>query len=197
MPQTTIRTAPRPKRVAMVALALCGLGLGMLAACSSPPGAATSTPPLTLVPKVDLDRYAGDWYVIGAIPTSFEDNAYNSKESYRLDPDGRMVTTFSFNEGGFTGPLKTYTSTGYILDKTTNAVWGQQYIWPIKADYRISHLSPDYQQVIVAREKRDYVWIMARTPTISDADYQRLVALVVREGYDAGKLRKMPQASGK
>src|SRR6185437_13210920 len=48
-----------------------------------------------------------------------------------------------------------------------NAVWGVQVFWPIKAQYVVAWLKSDYSQVIVARDARDYTWVMARTPTIS------------------------------
>ncbi len=170
-----------------------------VAACGSPatPGGSAPAQPVTLAPKVDLPRYMGDWYVIASIPTSLEDGGYNAKESYRLEPDGRIAITFTFNDGGFAGPLKTYHSTGSVPDARTPAIWDVQFVWPVKADYRISYLASDYSQVVVTREKRDYVWIMARTPTIADADYQRLAAIVAREGYDPKKLKRVLQASGK
>ena len=83
------------------------------------------------------------------------------------------------------------------MDADSNAVWGQQYVWPIKADYRISYLSPDYSETVIAREKRDYVWIMARTPTISEGDLQKLIAFVGQQGYDVSKIVPVPQASGR
>jgi len=46
---------------------------------------------------------------------------------------------------------------------------------------------------VIARQARDFVWIMARTPTIPDEDYQRLVALVASLGYDSTQLRRVPQ----
>ena len=45
----------------------------------------------------------------------------------------------------------------------------------------------------IAREARDYVWIMARTPQLSEADYARLTDFVAAMGYDVSKLRKVPQ----
>jgi apolipoprotein D and lipocalin family protein len=80
-----------------------------------------------------------------------------------------------------------------VLDKLTNAVWGMQFVWPIKADYRITYLNDDYSQTIVSREKRDYVWIMARTPLIPEADYQRLLKILIEQGYDINKVIKVPQ----
>ena len=43
------------------------------------------------------------------------------------------------------------------------------------------------------RQQRDYVWIMARTPQIPDADYQALLTLLADEGYDISKIQKVPQ----
>jgi len=68
-----------------------------------------------------------------------------------------------------------------------------QFVWPVKADYRIVHVAPDYSTTIVGRRKRDYVWIMARTPRIDDAVYGDLVRMVAELGYDVGKIRKVPQ----
>ena len=67
-----------------------------------------------------------------------------------------------------------------------------QFIWPIKAEYLIAYLDEAYTQTIIARNARDYVWIMARTPTISDMDYNRLILKVADLGYDIRKLRKVP-----
>jgi apolipoprotein D and lipocalin family protein len=68
-----------------------------------------------------------------------------------------------------------------------------RFIWPIKAEFLITYLSPDYSQTMIGRNKRDYVWIMARTPEIPEADYQRLLTELAAQGYDLSKLRKVPQ----
>ena len=73
--------------------------------------------PIHTVLSVDLNRFMGDWYVIANIPTTIEKDAYNAVESYRLAEDGTIETTFTFNKGGFDGPLKTYHPRGYIQDK--------------------------------------------------------------------------------
>jgi apolipoprotein D and lipocalin family protein len=156
----------------------------------------SDSPPLPLVARVDLARFMGDWYVIANIPTFLEKGAHNAKDTYCLDTDGTIATTFSFNADGFDGPSKRYRSRGFVLDSSSNAVWGQQYIWPFKADYRIAYLAQDYSQVVIAREKRDYVWIMARAPSISDEDYRKLVGVVQALGYDPNKLQRVPQQPG-
>jgi apolipoprotein D and lipocalin family protein len=139
----------------------------------------------------------GDWYVIANIPTFVEKGAHNAKDSYRLEPDGSIDTLFSFNADAPDGPFKLYRSRGFVRDDGRNVVWGMQYVWPFEADYRIAYLSPDASQVVVAREKRDYVWIMARTPTLPESDYQRLVSFVATQGYDITRLQRVPQAGGR
>ena len=156
-------------------------------------GCAASLPPLRTVERVDLKRFMGTWYVIAAIPTVIETDAFNAVESYRLDADGTVDTTFTFRKGAFDGPLKTYNPRGFIVDTASNATWGMQFIWPIKAEYLITHLSDDYGQTVIGRNKRDYVWIMARSPQIPEADYERMVAELAAQGYDVTKLRKVPQ----
>ena len=152
----------------------------------------TTHAPMKTVERVDLKRFMGDWYVIAAIPTFIEKNAYNAVESYALTEKGHVAATFTYREGGFDGKGKEYHPTGFVADTKTNALWGMQFIWPIKADYRIVYLDKDYTQTVIGRQSRDYVWIMARTPEIPDADYARLAALVTELGYDSSKLRKVP-----
>jgi len=159
-----------------------------LAACQ-----ATPTTPLPQAAHVDLERFMQDWYVIASIPTFLERDAYNAVETYRLAPDGSIETTFSFREGGFDGPRKVYRPRGFVRDTATNATWGMQFVWPIKADYRVVYVSEDYRSTIIGRQKRDYVWIMSSTPQIPPEDYQDLVQRVAEAGYDTSLLRRVPQ----
>ena len=47
------------------------------------------------VANVDIERFMGDWYVIGNIPTFIEKGATNAIESYKLGANGRIETTFT------------------------------------------------------------------------------------------------------
>ena len=161
--------------------------LSLLGGCQSP------LPPIANEPKVDLERFMGDWYVIANIPTSIERDAHNAVESYRLDSDGSIATTFTFRDGAFDGKLKRYCPRGFVRDDPSRAIWGMQFIWPIKADYRIVYVSPDYQRTIIGRQKRDNVWIMARTPQISEAELQDLRERVAKQFYDMSRLQAVPQ----
>ena len=148
---------------------------------------------IPLVKKVDIAKFMGDWYVIAVIPTAIETEAHNAIENYKLNNHGTIATTFTFNKGAFNGKAKKYEPRGFIRADTGNALWGMQFIWPIKAEYRIAYLDEAYQTTIIARNARDYVWLMARTPHISDAEYDKLTALISSWGYDMSKLIKVPQ----
>ncbi|MCG8463101.1 MAG: lipocalin family protein, partial [Holophagales bacterium] len=111
--------------------ALLALVCGLLAAC------AARGPEMETVEKVDLERFMGDWYVIANIPTFLEKGAHNAVETYALNDDGTIDTTFVFRDGGFDGKQKQYNPKGFVRDDGSNALWGMRLIWPIKADYRI------------------------------------------------------------
>jgi apolipoprotein D and lipocalin family protein len=164
------------------------LALLPLAGCST-----VARAPIETVPHVDLDRFMGDWYVIANIPTFIEKGAHNAVESYRLAKDGTIATTFTFRADGFDGPTKRYHPRGFVIDRQSNAVWGMQFLWPFKSDFRIVYLTPDYTQTVIGREKRDYVWIMARTPAIPDEDYRRIVEFLGQQGYDTTRIQRVPQ----
>ena len=149
--------------------------------------------PITVVDEVDLERFMGDWYVIASIPTFLEKDIYNAVESYERNDDGTIATTFRFRKGGFDGPVKTYTPKGFVRDDPSNAVWGMQFIWPIKAEYLIIWLDEQYRHTVIGRNARDYVWIMAREPEMPEDEYRRIVEFLEREGYDISELRKVPQ----
>ena len=154
---------------------------------------AGSGPEMKTVDYVDLERFMGDWYVIANIPTFLEKGAHNAVENYAMNDDGTIATTFTFRDGAFDGKEKQYNPKGFVKDTGSNALWGMRFIWPIKADYRIVYLDDDYSHTIIGRQKRDFVWIMAREPNISDSDYEMLLGVVESLGYDMSKVERVPQ----
>jgi apolipoprotein D and lipocalin family protein len=155
---------------------------------------AGTLPPVRPVPHVDLPRFMGTWYMIAAIPTAFERGAWNAVETYTLQPDGNILTTLRFNKGAADGPVKRIHSVAYVRPGSGGAVWGVQVFWPIKAQYVVAWLKPDYSAMIVARDARDYTWVFSRTPTVPTADWTTLRAQVGALGYDTSKLHKLPQS---
>ena len=155
---------------------------------------AQDTRALPRPPSVDVPRFMGDWYVIAHIPSWPEREAYDAIESYALRPDGRIQTTFTYRKGSFAAPQRSMHPIGRVEKEGQGAVWGMQFVWPIQAEYIIAWLDDDYGQTIVARSKRDHVWLMARTPKVSEQDYQQAVQRIAQMGYDVGRLRRVPQS---
>jgi apolipoprotein D and lipocalin family protein len=184
-------TANRERKIHMSSMIMT-LAVAMLSTLVG----CQSMPPIHTVAQVDLERFMGDWYVIANIPTFIEKEAFNAVETYHLAEDGSIHTTFTFNKGSYQGPLKTYTPRAVVRDTASNAVWDMQFVWPFKAEYRIIFLAADYSTTIVGRTKRDFVWIMARTPWIPDDDYLEMLQFLKREGYDIDKVKKVPHMPG-
>jgi len=149
--------------------------------------------PINTVERVDLERFMGDWYVIANIPTFIEKGAYNAIETYQLNGDGSIATTFTFNQDAPDGEQKEYNPTGFIVDQQSNALWDMQFIWPFKAEYRVIYLDENYETTIIGRSKRDYVWLMSRNPNINESNYETLISYIQSQGYDISKVKRVPQ----
>ena len=154
----------------------------------------TTAPTIKTADHVDLDRFMGDWYVIGNVPTFIEKGIWNAKETYKLNDDGTIATTFTFNEDGPDGEFKEYTPKGFVRSEKfpSNAVWGMQFIWPIKGEYVIMHVDEDYTETVIARSKRDYLWIMYRQPDMPEDRLNALIDMAVEEGYERKAIRIVP-----
>lgn len=164
------------------------------------PGCATSRsvkPTLPLATNVNLPRFMGDWFVIANIPTFLEKDAHDALESYELRPDGTIATTFRFRRGSPDGPLKVYHPTGLIHDPVTKAEWRMQFLWPFKAAYLILRVDDAHQLTVIGVPNRRYVWIMARTPTLPEEQYQEVVHFLESVGYDTSRLQRVPQSGRK
>lgn len=147
---------------------------------------------LKTVNHVDLDRFMGLWYIHGYTPIFVDKEAYNGVEHYYGAEDGRILTTYQFRDGGFSGKLKSYTPTGFVFNAESNADWRMQFIWPFKAKYYVYGLSEDYQITVIAHPNRKNAWIMSRKPEISEVNYNHWLEELGQEGFDLRKIIRMP-----
>ena len=146
--------------------------------------------------NIDLQRFMGDWYVIGSIPIDFffasEAGAHNAVESYALNDDGSIDTRYRFRKNSFDGPVKSFNPTGFVHNTETNAEWRMQFLWPFKSAYLIVYLDDDYSKTIIGVPNRKYIWIMARSPDLSEAEYQELLDISAAAGYDLDEIVRIP-----
>jgi apolipoprotein D and lipocalin family protein len=174
-----------PRRFLFTFLLLAGL-----AGCQS-----TNLPDLPLAQDVDLERFSGDWFVLGGVLTPFEDDAHDAIERYRYVAPDVVETTFEFRRGGPDGELARFTPNARVRPGTGNAVWGMQFVWPLRMDYRIVRVDGDYDLTIVGRRTRDFVWVMARSPVIEAAAWTEIVDFLVAIGYEREDIRRVPQSA--
>lgn len=173
------------RRLATLAAGIFGLIL--LAGCAADPQK------LTLAPSVDLDRYAGRWYVIANIPYFAENGNVGSYFDISFQPGDKLTDIYSAHPGTLDAPLKSYTMNGYVVADTGNARWRESPFWPVYLSYLILHVDPEYQTALVGYPGRGYGWVLARHPVIEETTYQTLLGRLKDQGYDIGQFRRVAQ----
>ena len=164
-----------------------------LAACSTTP----KLPPLRTVDHLDLQRFMGDWYVIGTIPWFVEKNNVGTMDIYKLRPDGKIDITYAFHKKSLEAPRKEMKAVARVLNTKTNAEWRVQVLWPFEAPFLVIDLSPDYRFTTIGYPNRDLIWIMSRSPEMSESDYARALQAAKAQGYDISRIVKVPQPTAK
>lgn len=146
------------------------------------------------VENLDLDRFMGQWHVLADISTPFDRDAFAPLETYQRVDDNVVETIYSYREGAASGPIRERHLKAFVSEEST-AIWAMQIFWPIKAEYRVVFVDPDYQTTIVGRSKRDFVWVMSRDPDISSPTLDALLKKTQELGYDLSKLRLHKQSA--
>lgn len=166
--------------VAAVALCLAG-GCGAL------------YPPLDVVAKVELDRYAGRWYEIARYPNSFERGCVGVTADYTPRDDGRIDVVNTCFESSLDGPSRDIRGSARVVDETTNAKLKVSFFWPFEGDYWIIDLAEDYSYAVVGSPDRQFLWILSRTPTMDDDLYEQILDTLPARGFDPDRLDLVPQ----
>lgn len=139
-----------------------------LAACGGPPVNRDPAVPLETVASVDTDRYLGRWYEIARLPNSFEKNCEGVTAAYALRDDGLISVTNTCRKGAPDGEAKVAIGRARIVDETTNAKLEVSFFGPFWGDYWVIGLADDYSLSLVGEPSGRYLWILSRTPMISD-----------------------------
>jgi apolipoprotein D and lipocalin family protein len=169
-------------------LVSCLLGLTVLAGCSD-----DDQPPLPLAQHVDLQRYAGRWYIIANIPYFAERGKVGSYFDVSF-PDGGVKDVYYGRDGTLDAPLNSFTMNGYVVPDTGNARWRESPLWPIYLSYLILWVDPDYRYALVGYPGRGYGWVLSRSPTMDDATYHAMLQRFAADGYDTARFQRVPQA---
>lgn len=148
--------------------------------------------PLKTVDSVDLERYAGDWYVIANIPYFAERGNVAGRVNYRARPDGRFDDLYFYKKKNFESPEKNAKGIAWILNDN-NTHWRSRFVWPFTFDFYVIGLDEEYQILALGHPSRKYGWIMARDPQMTDANYSLWLDKMVENGYQREQFLKVPQ----
>jgi apolipoprotein D and lipocalin family protein len=148
---------------------------------------------LATVRSVDLKRYMGTWYEIARYPNRFQrDCESDSLATYTLRNDGKVEVVNSCRKAN--GKVKEARGKAKVVDGS-NARLKVTFFWPFYGDYWIIGLDPDYRWVVVGEPSRKYLWILSRTPKMTDADYHQALQIIRASGYNPAKLVNTPQST--
>lgn len=181
---------PQNSFVPTISLWLTAVGYLLISACAG----MDSRAPLTTVPSVDLNRYAGTWHEIARLPMWFQRHCVDSKAVYTSRPDGAISV---HNECVTdTGGLDQADGVATVVDPKTNArltvvfdnFFARLFGSSREGNYWIIALDPDYQVAMVGTPDRRYLWILSRKPTLDGPVYQRYLERAQELGFPAPDL---------
>jgi apolipoprotein D and lipocalin family protein len=171
---------------------LCALAMtaGVVTAC------AAADAPLPVVDALDLTRYVGTWHEIARYPNFFERKCVRDVTAeYTLNASGTIRVANACRKDDdtitrATGVARVVTPPAKLQVRFASdwLAW-LPFVW---ADYWVIDLADDYSYVVVGEPSRDYLWILARGPQMSDGVYARIVAKLPALGYDPAKLIRNP-----
>ena len=153
----------------------------------------------TTVDSVDLKKYAGTWYEIGRLPMYFQRNcASDVTANYVEKTDGsgiKVINQCKAQDGSdivAEGLAKPADATGSKLKVTFLPSWVR---WlPVgRADYWVLARDADYKTALVGTPDKDYLWLLARSPNVSQETYAKYRQIAQQQGYDLKEFKLTPQ----
>lgn len=153
----------------------------------------------TTVSNVDLNKYAGKWFEVARFPNRFQKKCVgNVTAEYKLQNNNRIqvVNRCELNNGKFDEAI----GEAKIVDTQSNAklkvrfapkfISFLPFVW---GDYWILDLGKNYEYALVGSPDRNYLWILSRTPNLSEKTFEQLKQTAQKQGFDASKLVKTVQ----
>ncbi len=150
--------------------------------------------PMTPVPALDLQRYAGTWYEIARLPNPFQTKCARSVVvRYGLREDGRLDVVNECAEAG--GRIRRASGVARLADaqgppsklKVRFAPAILSFLPSVWGDYWVIDLAPDYSYAVVGEPRRRYLWILSRSPRMPEPRYAEILGRTARF-YDVSRV---------
>jgi apolipoprotein D and lipocalin family protein len=149
--------------------------------------------PLQTVPFVDLKKYAGKWYEIASFPQWFQKGCTGTTAEYTITDQGYVLVENRCNKDSIRGKQSYSKGKAFVVKNTGNAKLNVQFFWPFKGKYWIIDLAEDYSYAVVGHPDKKYLWILSRTPEMSDTIYREIISKIKDKGFDIAKIKTTKQ----
>ncbi|MFM6987035.1 MAG: lipocalin family protein [Hydrogenophaga sp.] len=191
-------SAPRGHRWSgrLLALALCAPWWAFAQGSATP----LAAPPLQTVERLEVSRYLGTWYEIAKFPNRFQRQCVADTQAlYRWREEGQLevINRCRQADGHIAEAVGRARQAG-AADSPRLAVrfapaW-LAWLPAVWGDYWVIDLDPDYRLVAVSEPRREYLWVLSRTPQVDTAAYQALLRRLQAQGFDLTRLETTPQS---
>jgi apolipoprotein D and lipocalin family protein len=182
------------KRLALGLLAISAITPAIAYAADSTTDAAAK--PLQAIEALNVSRYMGRWYEISRYPNRFQKKCVSDTQAlYALEPDGTIAVTNSCKvESGEIDQARGVArqigpSNSPKLEVRFAPAW-LSFIPVVWGDYGVIDIDPGYQLAAIGEPKREYLWILSRTPKVAPQDYSALLGRLRAKGYDTTRLEE-------
>ncbi|MGZ4960278.1 MAG: lipocalin family protein [Methylomonas sp.] len=136
----------------------------------------------------ELNRYLGTWYEIARLDHSFERGLQDIRAEYSLREDGSVKVVNSGYDPK-EGRRQEAEGKAYFVDQPDVGQLKVSFFGPFYGAYNIIALDKtDYRYVMIAGPNRDYLWILARTPTLNEPTLGQLVSQAKALGFATDQL---------
>lgn len=169
--------------------------------CSHATYSQSTEIPVKTIPSLDVPRYLGTWYEIAKFPNWFQKKCLsNTQAVYSLRGDGnlKVLNSCKTADGKVSEAEGTARQIGAKdspkLEVRFAPAW-LSFIPMVWGDYWVIDLDPQYQVAAVSDPKREYLWVLSRTPQLDSKTYEALLGRLQTQQFDVRKLELTEQSS--
>ena len=151
------------------------------------------------VASLDTVRYMGNWYEVARFPNRFQTQCVAKVQAkYSLLPEGRIEVQNSCTLAN--GQTESVTGQAKLGSAGLNTQLKVSFLpaylrWlPVGwGDYWVIDLARDYRYAVVSDSSRAYLWLLSRSPALSNADRIEIETRLRTQGFDLSKLQNTAQ----
>lgn len=176
------------------------LFLGTAVAQAVPSEVRAPPAPLTTIERLDIARYMGTWFEIAKYPNRFQKKCMaDTRADYHLQADGtvQVVNRCRQETGKLDEAIGAARQTGAPGSPRLQVRFAPPWLsWLpfVWGNYWVIDLDEGYQLVAVSEPKREFLWVLSRTPTVKPEAYAALLARLQAQGFDTARLELTQQA---